>query len=97
VKGPARQTVLIVTRKTKGDSKEGSLMGEVSSKDVQPRAQTALASSPIHELRDLEVEQQNGALVIRGTVSTFYYKQLAQEVVRAVCREIELVNSVHVW
>ncbi|OHB84821.1 MAG: hypothetical protein A2V98_20830 [Planctomycetes bacterium RBG_16_64_12] len=71
-------------------------MIEVSARDVQPRAQTALATSPIHELRDLEVEQQNGTLVIRGAVSSFYHKQLAQEVVRAVCREIELVNSVRV-
>jgi hypothetical protein len=71
-------------------------MGDVSAKDVQPRAQTALATSPIHELRELRIEQQNGALVIRGSVSSFYHKQLAQEVVRAVCREIELVNSVSV-
>ena len=71
-------------------------MGEVSGRDVRPRAQSALATSPIHELRDLRVEQQNGALVICGTVSSFYHKQLAQEVVRAVCREIELVNSVRV-
>ena len=71
-------------------------MGEVSGKDVKPRAQTALAASPIHELRALRVEQQNGALVISGTVSSFYHKQLAQEVVRAVCREIALINSVHV-
>ncbi len=71
-------------------------MGEVSGEDVKPRAQTALATSPIHELRGLRVEQQNGALVIRGTVSSFYHKQLAQEVVRAVCGRIELVNSVRV-
>jgi hypothetical protein len=71
-------------------------MGEVSSRDVQPRAQTALANSPIHELRQLHVEQRNGSLLIRGVVSSFYHKQLAQEVVRAVCREIELINSVQV-
>jgi osmotically-inducible protein OsmY len=73
-------------------------MGEASKRDVQPQAQTALASSPIHELRNLRVEQVNGALLIRGVVSSFYHKQLAQEVVRAVCREIEieLINSVRV-
>ena len=73
-------------------------MGEASTRDVQPRAQTALAASPIHELRNLQVEQVNGALLIRGVVSSFYHKQLAQEVVRAVCQEIEieLVNSVRV-
>jgi hypothetical protein len=73
-------------------------MVEVSARDVQPRAQSALARSPIHELRDLEVQQENGALLICGVVSTFYHKQLAQEVVRAVCRDvaIELVNSIRV-
>jgi len=71
-------------------------MVEVSAKDVQPKAQAALASSPIHELRDLEIEQRDATLSIRGVVSSYYHKQLAQEVVRAVCREIELVNSVRV-
>ena len=71
-------------------------MVEVSAKDVQPKAQAALASSPIHELRDLEIEQRDGTLSISGVVSSYYHKQLAQEVVRAVCREIELVISVRV-
>ena len=71
-------------------------MHEVSARYVQPRAQTALANSPIHELRELRVEQQDGVLLICGVVSSFYHKQLAQEVVRAVCREIDLVNSVRV-
>ena len=71
-------------------------MGEVSGREVEPRAQSALSTRPIHELRGLRVEGQNGALVIRGNVSTFYHKQLAQEVVRAVCREIDLINSVSV-
>jgi hypothetical protein len=73
-------------------------MVEVAGREVQPRAQSALGNSPIHELRDLEVRQENGALLICGVVSTFYHKQLAQEVVRAVCRDvaIELVNSIRV-
>jgi osmotically-inducible protein OsmY len=64
--------------------------------DIQPRAQTALSSSPIHELRDLKVENRQGALLICGAVSSFYYKQLAQEVVRSVCNDIEVVNSIRV-
>ena len=71
-------------------------MGEASARDVRPEAQKALADSPIHELRNLRIEQVNGTLLIEGVVSSFYHKQLAQEVVRAVCREIELVNSVRV-
>ena len=64
--------------------------------DVQPRAQTALAGSPIYELRDLQVEQRDGILMISGSVSSFYHKQLAQEVVRSVCKGIEVHNSIHV-
>ena len=58
----------------------------------------ALASSPIYELRDLLAQQHNGSLLISGTVSSFYHKQLAQEAVRAVCGEIEIkmVNSIRV-
>ena len=73
-------------------------MAEVSVSEVQPRAQSALAGSPIYELRDLLVQQHNGSLLISGTVSSFYHKQLAQEVVRTVCEsiEIEVINSIYV-
>lgn len=63
---------------------------------VQSRAQSALAESPFHELRQLRVDQQHGALALSGCVSSFYHKQLAQEVVRSVCRDVELVNDVRV-
>ncbi len=69
-------------------------MLSVSANDVYPRAQQALANSPIYELRDLQVEQRDGALLISGVVSSFYHKQLAQEVVRSVCKGIDLVNSI---
>ena len=60
------------------------------------RAQSALSSSPIHALRDLHVKQAGQSLVISGHVDSFYHKQLAQEAIRAVCRDVELVNSVAV-
>ena len=65
---------------------------------LQPRAQTALHNSPVCELRDLDVARRDGALVISGIVSSFYHKQLAQEVVWAVCKEyeVELVNLIRV-
>lgn len=76
-------------------------MTPVSTTDVQPRAQNALGSSPILELRNLRVERQNGSLFISGSVSSFYHKQLAQEAVRAVCKEcndleVEVVNRIRV-
>jgi hypothetical protein len=74
------------------------LMVEMSAKDVQRRARTALDSSPICELRELQVTQQNGTLLISGVVSSFYHKQLAQEALRVVCGEIgiKMVNSIRV-
>ena len=63
--------------------------------DQRPRAQAALAKSPIFELRDLQVERrEDGVLLICGIVSSYYHKQLAQEVVRSVCGGAEVVNSI---
>ena len=71
-------------------------MPTIRANDVQPHAQTALAGSPIFELRDLRVEHRDGTLLISGSVSSFYHKQLAQEVVRSVCEGIEVANSIRV-
>jgi hypothetical protein len=67
--------------------------------DVSPHVQSALCSSPISELRELQIEQKDGLLCISGTVSSFYHKQLAQEAVRAICqeyerRDLEVVNRI---
>jgi hypothetical protein len=64
--------------------------------EVRPRAQAALASSPFYELRELSVEVRNDALLISGRVSSFYHKQLAQEVVRSVCIDAQVVNTIDV-
>lgn len=58
----------------------------------------ALAGSPICELRDLRVEPFERGLVLSGSVSSFYHKQLAQEAVRAICNgiDIDLVNAIRV-
>lgn len=65
--------------------------------EVRPLAQTALSDSPIFDLRDLVVEEGEDALVLRGTVASYYHKQMAQEVVRAVAgREVDVVNSIAV-
>ena len=64
--------------------------------EVQPRAQAALCNSPFYELRKLQVEQRNDALLLSGCVSSFYHKQLAQEVVRSVGSDMTVVNSIHV-
>lgn len=71
-------------------------MSLVTAKDVQVRAQQALAASPIYALRDLEVTQDGETILIRGLVSSFYHKQLAQEVIRHAVEGVEVVNSIRV-
>jgi len=62
-----------------------------------PLAQSALSESPIFDLRDLLVEEGDEGLVLRGSVASFYHKQMAQELVRAVVgRDIDVVNSIDV-
>ncbi len=64
--------------------------------DIAQRAQSALAESPIYLLRQLDVEQVEGRLYLSGRVDTYYHKQLAQELVRAVSGDMQVVNSVDV-
>jgi osmotically-inducible protein OsmY len=71
-------------------------MATVLINDLHCRAQAALANSPFFELHELQVEQREGTLFISGNVSSFYHKQLAQEVVRSVCKEIEVINLIQV-
>ena len=60
------------------------------------KARGALTHNPILSHRELEVEQAGDALVISGRVFSFYEKQMAQEAIRAVCRDIQLQNTVFV-
>ena len=71
-------------------------MVESSARIIQPRAQKALSASPVFALRDLRVDEREERLMISGLVSSFYHKQLAQEVVRAVAEGIEVVNTITV-
>ena len=64
--------------------------------DVEIRAQVALATNSIFALRELRVERDGEVLIISGRVASFYYKQLAQEVVRAVARGVTVENSIDV-
>jgi hypothetical protein len=71
-------------------------MATIVMDDLHVRAKAALANSPFFELHELDVEQRDGALFISGNVTSFYHKQLAQEVVRSVCKGIEVSNSIQV-
>ncbi|MEJ5341079.1 MAG: BON domain-containing protein [Thermogutta sp.] len=71
---------------------------QLLSGDLEMRARLALRNSPIYELRDIDVEERDNTIVLRGVVSSFYHKQLAQEAVRSILRghDVELVNLIEV-
>ncbi len=64
--------------------------------EVLEKAQAALVASPIYLLRQIQVEQIEDVLILSGQVDTYYHKQLAQEVVRAVVHDIEVINAIDV-
>ena len=74
-------------------------MVERVARNVQSRARCgALQDSPIYKLRDLQIERRYGSLLVSGIVSSYYHKQLAQELIRAICRhlQVDLVSSIRV-
>ena len=63
---------------------------------VQSRLAAALRHSPIPALRKLLVEETENTVVIVGSVSSYYLKQLAQETVMPFLDGRELLNRVAV-
>ncbi len=79
-----------------GFAHQGPNQRDVMTQDVVVQAQTALASSPIQALRDLQVAWDGERLLISGHVDSFYHKQMAQEVVRMIAKGLQVVNGVDV-
>jgi len=77
---------------------EAAMVVDLLSNMLEVRARSALKNSPIFELRDVNVEQQGETIVLTGTVSSYYYKQLAQEAVRTALRnhDLEVINHIEV-
>lgn len=73
-------------------------MADVKVPEILSRVQTALADSPIYELRTVQVASAKNAFVLSGTVSSYYHKQLAQELVRTFCDRLGLrvINRIEV-
>lgn len=67
-----------------------------SAEALEQVVREALAQSPIQSHRKIRVEQAGNTLYLHGCVESFYYKQLAQEVVRTVCRGVQVSNELDV-
>jgi osmotically-inducible protein OsmY len=64
--------------------------------DVASQAKAILERSRIFDLRALEVEQEADCVVLRGSVDSFYHKQLAQELLKTAIDGVEVINEIHV-
>ncbi len=62
----------------------------------QHLAETALAQAPCFHGRNLAIEAESDALVLRGVVKTVFQKRLAERTVRAVAPLIPIVNEIDV-
>ena len=60
------------------------------------RARSTLSNSKIQALRKLSVEEDRVGVVLRGQVPLYYYKQLAQEVVRNELEDVAIFNEIEV-
>lgn len=55
--------------------------------DLHKRVQQVLQTHPYTRLWSITVENDDGVVVLRGTVRTYYAKQMAQEVIRPTLKE----------
>jgi hypothetical protein len=60
------------------------------------RARAVLQGSKIYTLRRLQVDEADGAVILRGRVESFYHKQLAQELIRTAIDGVEVINVLQV-
>ncbi|MEW4563990.1 BON domain-containing protein [Bremerella sp. JC770] len=70
-----------------------------SMKDVRSRVATALAASNNPRLRFIQVEldeEHENTVCLSGRVSSFYQKQLAQELVRSIDGDVDVRNDLRV-
>jgi BON domain len=63
---------------------------------VQAIARASLLGSPYREVQKLHCTLSNGVILLRGQVSTFYMKQVAQSLLMKIEGVSRIVNSVHV-
>ncbi|QDU25696.1 hypothetical protein ETAA8_07660 [Anatilimnocola aggregata] len=71
-----------------------SMLGEVTLQEVF--LQEIVKSSAVAELRSLEVKFVGDRIILSGVVGSYYYKQLAQELVRSSGEGFEIENAIAV-
>jgi hypothetical protein len=69
---------------------------EPSAEGFARQAKAVLGRSRIFDLRQLEVDCQRECVVLRGSVNSFYHKQLAQELIKTAIDGVEVINDIRV-
>ena len=67
-----------------------------SASGVRQAAQARLQQSPHAALRNIDCQFEQGVLVLRGRVPSYYHKQLAQEAVAHLEGVLRVVNQIEV-
>ena len=65
-------------------------------KEVLDRLANKLSDAPYLELRKLEIEIDADKIILRGSVRSFFLKQMAQCSVKAECNGYEIQNLIEV-
>lgn len=63
---------------------------------LEDRVQTAIDASPYLTGRKLRFETEEGRVIIRGVVDTYFQKQMAQEALRRVTGIAQIENDLEV-
>ena len=63
---------------------------------IATAAMGCLQASPYHVLRRISCDCKDGVLTLKGNLSSFYEKQIAQETVSSIEGTIQVVNQIEV-
>ena len=63
---------------------------------LEDQVQSAIASSPYLSNRKVRFETQDGRVVLRGVVSSYFQKQMAQEALRSLAGVRQIDNLLEV-
>jgi osmotically-inducible protein OsmY len=85
-----------VTTKRRPKTRRHTTM--ISSMDdvVEVAAEARLMKSPYWELQQVSCESRQGVVTLRGRVSSYYLKQIAQEFVGQLIAVVEVDNRLNV-
>jgi osmotically-inducible protein OsmY len=79
-----------------GSSRQTNRSSPQRSCEVTRAAKDHLNRNPYPAIRDVSCECDRGVLVLRGHVSSYYHKQVAQEAVSRLDGVTQVVNEIEV-